>query len=95
LQRPGGETYLNPQIVQIKGFHEKADETMTEEEDVPTPTVVLDGSAQCNLKPSKRSEDHVEEILDSLTHTNLLQEIRTDTSRIRTDLMTQVFSSWT
>ena len=88
LQRPGGETYLNPQILQIKGFHEKADETMAEGEDVTTPTVGLDGSAQCNPKPSRKSEDHVEQILDSLTHTNVLQEIRTDASRIKTDLMT-------
>jgi SWI/SNF-related matrix-associated actin-dependent regulator of chromatin subfamily A3 len=96
-QNPGGETYYNPQILQIEGFCERPDEVMTEAEDAPTPAAISDRPAQNNPKPSLNPQDHVEQILDSLSHTNILHEIRTDTNRIKSTLMGQVFPSsrWT
>ena len=84
---PGGESYFNPQILQIEGFFQKDDNLISEAEDSPTPAVILDRSAQSNLKPSPNPQDQVEQILDSLTHTSILHEIFTDTSRIKSTLM--------
>jgi SWI/SNF-related matrix-associated actin-dependent regulator of chromatin subfamily A3 len=92
-QNPGGETYYNPQILQIEGFCERPDEVMTEAEDAPTPTIIPGRPAQSNPKPSPNPRDYVEQILDSLSHTNILHEIRTDTNRIKSTLMGQVFPS--
>jgi SWI/SNF-related matrix-associated actin-dependent regulator of chromatin subfamily A3 len=92
-QNPAGETYYNPQILQIEGFHEKPDDIMIEADDAQIPVVIPDRPTQSNLKPSLNSQDHVEQILDSLSHTNILQEIRTDTSRIKSKLMKQVAPS--
>jgi hypothetical protein len=89
-QNPGGETYYNPQILQIEGFCERPDEVMTETEDAPTPAVIPDRPAQSNPKPTLNPQEHVEQILDSLSHTNILHEIRTDTNRIKSTLMGQV-----
>jgi hypothetical protein len=95
-QNPGGETYYNPQILQIEGFCERPDEVMTEVEDAPTPVAIPGRPTQNNPKPSLNPQDHVEQILDSLSHTNILHEIRTDTNRIKSTLMGQVFlrSRW-
>jgi SWI/SNF-related matrix-associated actin-dependent regulator of chromatin subfamily A3 len=90
---PAGETYYNPQILQIEGFHEKSDDMMIEADDASTPGVIPDRPSQSVSKPSLNPQDHVEQILDSLSHTNILQEIRTDTSRIKSTLMRQVCSS--
>ncbi|CAN9259912.1 unnamed protein product [Alternaria alternata] len=87
IHNPGGETYFNPQILQIEGFYEKSDDTMTEAEDTPMPVDVPDRRAPSDLRSSLTSQDHVEEILDSLSHTNILHEIRTDTNRIKSTLM--------
>ncbi|KAF1927266.1 uncharacterized protein M421DRAFT_394374 [Didymella exigua CBS 183.55] len=84
---PGGETYYNPQMLHIEGPFEKPDDIMTEPEGTPTPAVVLDRPAQSNAKPRPNSQNHVEQILDSLSHTNILHEIRTDTNRIKSTLM--------
>ena len=92
-QNPAGETYYNPQILQIEGFHEKPDDIVIEADDASTPVVIPDRPTQSNLKPSLNPQDHVEQILDSLSHTNILQEIRTDTSRIKSKLMKQVAPS--
>lgn len=92
-QNPAGETYYNPQILQIEGFHEKPDEIMIEADDAPTSVVIPDGPTQSNPKPFLNPQDHVEQILDSLSHTNILQEIHTDTSRIKSKLMKQVAPS--
>ncbi|CAN9204159.1 unnamed protein product [Alternaria alternata] len=89
IHNPGGETYFNPQILQIEGFYEKSDDTMTEAEDTPMPVDVPDRRAPSDLRSSLTSQDHVEEILDSLSHTNILHEIRTDTNRIKSTLMRQ------
>ncbi|CAN9201215.1 unnamed protein product [Alternaria alternata] len=92
-QNPAGETYYNPQILQIEGFYEKSDDMMIEADDTPTPAVIPDRLSQSNLKPSLNPQDHVEQILDSLSHTNILHEIRTDTDRIKSTLMRQVAPS--
>ena len=89
-QNPGGETYYNPQILQLEGFHEKPDDIITEAEDTPAATVVPHQPAQSNLKPSLNTQSYVEQILDSLSHTNILHEIRTDTNRIKSTLMGEV-----
>ncbi|CAN9221899.1 unnamed protein product [Alternaria alternata] len=90
---PAGETYYNPQILQIEGFHEKSDDMMIEADDASTPVVIPDRSSQSVPKPSLNPQDHVEQILDSLSHTNILQEIHTGTDRIKSTLMRQVSSS--
>ncbi|RYN54409.1 hypothetical protein AA0114_g3778 [Alternaria tenuissima] len=92
-QNPAGETYYNPQILQIEGFHEKPDDMMIEADDARTPVVNPDRPTQSNLKPSLNPQDHVEQILDSLSHTNILHEIHTDTNRIKSTLMRQALSS--
>ncbi|CAN9276485.1 unnamed protein product [Alternaria alternata] len=92
-QNPAGETYYNPQILQIEGFHGKPDDIMIEADDAPTSVVIPDRPTQSTLKPSLNPQDHVEQILDSLSHTNILQEIRTDTSRIKSKLMKQAAPS--
>lgn len=89
-QNPDGEIYHNPQMLQFEGLCERPDEVMTEAEDAPTPAVIPDRPAQSS-KPSPNPQDHVEQILDSLSHTNILHEIRTDTNRIKSTLMGQVF----
>lgn len=86
-QNPGEEIYYNPQILQIEGFCERPDEMMAEAEDASTPTLIPDQPSESNPKPSTSTQDHVEQILDSLTHTNVLHEIRTDTNRIKSTLM--------
>jgi SWI/SNF-related matrix-associated actin-dependent regulator of chromatin subfamily A3 len=40
-RNPVGETYYNPQILQIEGFHEKPDDIMIEADDAPTLVVIL------------------------------------------------------
>ncbi|EMD91847.1 hypothetical protein COCC4DRAFT_144809 [Bipolaris maydis ATCC 48331] len=86
-QNPSAEIYYNPQILQLDGFHEKADETMTEVEDMPTPAAVTDQVAQSNRKSPQNPQDHVNQILDSLSHKDILHEICTDTKRIKSTLM--------
>ena len=92
-QNPAGETYYNPQILQIEGFNERPDDIIIEADDEPTPVVIPGRPSQSNLEPSLDFQDHVEQILDSLSHTNILQEIHTDTSRIKSKLMKQVAPS--
>jgi hypothetical protein len=92
-QIPAGETYYNPQILQIEGFNERPDDIIIEADDEPTPVVIPGRPSQSNLEPSLDFQDHVEQILDSLSHTDLLHEIRTDTNRIKSKLMRQVAPS--
>lgn len=91
LQHPahhlGGEDYYNPQILEVDGFEEKPDEVGREPNETPALVVAPDLSVQSDPKRSANSSDHVGLILDSLSHTNILHEIRTDTNRIKSALM--------
>jgi SWI/SNF-related matrix-associated actin-dependent regulator of chromatin subfamily A3 len=86
----GREEYYNPQVLEVDGFEEKPDEVMSEPDESPTPIIVSNMSVQGGPKPSANSPDHVEVILNSLSHTNILHEIRTDTNRIKSELMGHV-----
>lgn len=85
----GGETYYNPQILQIDGFQARPEEVMSEPDDTPASIVVSNPPAQGEPKPSAKSPDRVELILNSLSHKGILHEIRTDTNRIKSELMGQ------
>jgi SWI/SNF-related matrix-associated actin-dependent regulator of chromatin subfamily A3 len=85
----GRENYYNPQILEVDGFQERPDEVMSEPEEAPAPVIVPNMPAQGDPNPSANSPDHVELILNSLSHTGILHEIRTDTNRIKSELMGQ------
>lgn len=63
---------------------------MTEAEETPTPADVTHKPTQSNLESSLNHQVHVEHIVGSLPHKNILHEIRTDTSRIKSTLMRPV-----
>jgi SWI/SNF-related matrix-associated actin-dependent regulator of chromatin subfamily A3 len=88
-----GEEYYNPQILNIDGFWEKPDEVMSEPDESPAPIIVPNVPVQGDAKPTANSSDHVEVILNSLSHTSILHEIRTDTNRIKSTLMGQAYAS--
>jgi SWI/SNF-related matrix-associated actin-dependent regulator of chromatin subfamily A3 len=91
LQHPAhhfdNEDYYNPQILELEGFEENPDDVATKPMEDEVSTVVADTSIQSDAKPSGASTDHVELILDSLSHKNILHEIRTDTNLIKSELM--------
>ncbi|KAF2827402.1 hypothetical protein CC86DRAFT_455071 [Ophiobolus disseminans] len=76
----GGEKYYNPQILEMDGFREAPDEVMSEPDESPAPTIAPNLPVQGDPKPSLNSSDHVEVILNSLPHSNILHKARTDTS---------------
>jgi SWI/SNF-related matrix-associated actin-dependent regulator of chromatin subfamily A3 len=82
--------YYNPQVLEVDGFAERPDEIMSEPDDSPAPVFVSELPAHTVPKPPKSPSDHVESILNSLSHTGILQEIRTDTDLIKSNLMRQV-----
>jgi SWI/SNF-related matrix-associated actin-dependent regulator of chromatin subfamily A3 len=88
-----GEKYYNPQVLQVDGFREKPDEVMSEPDESPTPIIISNVPVQGDPKPPTNSPDHVEVILNSLSHTNILHEIRTDTNRIKSELMGQAYTT--
>ncbi len=83
----GRENYYNPQVLEIDGFQERPDDEMSEPDEAPTPVNVPNLPTQGDPKPSANSPDHVELILNSLSHTNILQEIRINSNRIKSELM--------
>lgn len=95
LQHPkynhGLEDYYNPQILELDGFEEGLDEATDEPDDLISAPVVLPWSTgQNESRPPANTSDQVEVILDSLSHTSILHEIRTDTNLIKSDLMRSV-----
>ncbi|PVI01287.1 hypothetical protein DM02DRAFT_654670 [Periconia macrospinosa] len=92
LQQPvhniGMEEYFNPQILKFDGFHEVPDEEMSESDETPAPVVDRSIPSQVDPKPTVQSADQeVEIILNSLSHTNILHEIHTDSNRIKSQIM--------
>jgi SWI/SNF-related matrix-associated actin-dependent regulator of chromatin subfamily A3 len=90
---PSGEEYYNPQILDIDGFWEKPDEVMSEPDESPALIIVPNVPVQVDAKPTANSSNHVELILNSLSHNNILHEIRTDTNRIKSTLMGHAYAS--
>lgn len=90
---PNGEEYYNPQILVIDGFKEKPDEVISEPDESPAPITVPNMPVHGDPKPIGSSSDYVEVILNSLSHTSILHEIRTDTNRIKSELMGQASAS--
>lgn len=88
----GSERYYNPQILEIDGFQERPEEVMSDPDEPPTPLMIENLPIQGDSKPPPSSSNHVELILDSLSHTSILHEIRTDNNRIKSQLMGQVCS---
>jgi hypothetical protein len=97
LQRPTNDSadvlYYNPQILDLKGF-EREKETSSK---VSTQSSLVLMTQATALTPLERVEpeheknptDLVESILDSLSHSTILHEIRPDKNRIRTELLPQ------
>ncbi|KAF2013075.1 hypothetical protein BU24DRAFT_263670 [Aaosphaeria arxii CBS 175.79] len=81
------EYYYNPQILELEGFEENPDDVATEPMEDEVSTGVEDTYIRSDEQPSGASTDHVELILDSLSHKNILHEIRTDTNLIKSELM--------
>lgn len=82
--------YYNPQILEIEGFQVKVIEDITEtgqEEEASAPVLVQSLPVHSNLAPATIPPDHVEQILGSLSHANILREMCTDTNRIKSKLM--------
>jgi SWI/SNF-related matrix-associated actin-dependent regulator of chromatin subfamily A3 len=79
--------YYNPQILEVEGFLESQDEIVSEPDETPLPIVVQNMPTYADPMPSANSSDHVELILNSLSHTGILHEICTDANRIKSKLM--------
>ena len=90
---PKKDEYFNPQILQVDGFQEISDHLMSERDESPVPIIIPNVLVQGIPKPSANSSEHVEVILNSLSHNNTLHEIRTDTNRIKSELMGQARAS--
>lgn len=90
LQRPlhdiSSENYYNPQILHFDGIQERTKEMVYEPDETSTPLEVMDLPVRRDPKQSADSPDHVELILDSLSHTSILHEICTDANRIKSTL---------
>ncbi|KAH8708493.1 SNF2 family N-terminal domain-containing protein [Phaeosphaeriaceae sp. PMI808] len=84
---PSGQDYYNPQILEVDGVHESPDEVTSELDKTSTPIFMPDKPVEGDTTPSGNSHERVELILNSLSHTGILHEIRTDTNRIKTPLM--------
>jgi SWI/SNF-related matrix-associated actin-dependent regulator of chromatin subfamily A3 len=82
-----GEMYYNPQLLKFDGFRDELEEVMSEPDEATAPVIVPDLPAKEDLRPSATSNNHVESILSSLSHREILHEIRTDTNRIKSELM--------
>ncbi|KAJ5020979.1 hypothetical protein J3E73DRAFT_386319 [Bipolaris maydis] len=79
------EIYYNPQILQLDGFHEKL--TNNDQVEDMQRLLPLQISSSEYRKSPQNPQDHVNQILDSLSHKDILHEICTDTKRIKSTLM--------
>ena len=94
LQRPAhtfehhlNNTYYNPQILDFEGFVGNLDESIVETDETLAPIIVTNTPVRDETRPPTDPSDHVDLILNSLSHASILHEIRTDANRIKTILM--------
>jgi SWI/SNF-related matrix-associated actin-dependent regulator of chromatin subfamily A3 len=91
LQHPahdvGDSEYHNPQILDLHSVIEQLDDVTYEPDETLTHVVVPNLTVPGNPAPSTQDPDNVDLILNSLSHIGILHEIRTDTNRIKSELM--------
>lgn len=91
LQRPahdvGDNEYHNPQILELHGVSERPEEILCEPDETTSHIVVPNLPVSGDTTQPTQDSDHVDLILNSLSHVGMLHEIRTDTNRIKSELM--------
>ncbi|CAI6290343.1 unnamed protein product [Periconia digitata] len=84
---PSMQIYYNPQILKVEGFQPKPEESMYEDGEPQVFDSAPKQPAQSGPLSPKDASDHVDHILNSLSHGTILHEIRTDTSLVKSQLL--------